>query len=83
MRNKSPTSDDESGMCDSKLQPIQLKAEERRLKKVETLNSLDKVEQAAVCIQRMWKGYYTRNKNKEVQGMFKELQNQRAHEYIM
>lgn len=83
LRNKSPTSDDESEMCDSKLHTIQMKAEERRLQKEETINSLDKVEQAAVCIQRMWRGYYTRNKDKEVQEMFKELQSQRANQYIL
>lgn len=78
MRNKSP-SDDESEICDSKLQTIQMKVEERRLQK----DSLDKVEQAAVCIQRIWRGYHTRHKNKEVQDMFKELQSQRANQYIM
>lgn len=83
MRNKSPPSDDESEMCDSKLQTIQMKAEERRLQKEETANSLEKAEQAAVCIQRMWRGYYTRNKDKQVQEMFKELQSQRANQYIM
>lgn len=70
-------------MCDSKLQTIQMKVEERRLQQEETNNGLDKVEKAAVCIQRMWRGYYTRNKDKEVQEMFKGLQSQRANQYIM
>lgn len=70
-------------MCDSKLQTIQMKAEERRLQKEEIINGLDKVEQAAVCIQKMWRGYYTRNKDKGIQEMFKELQSQRANQYIM
>ncbi|KAL3266754.1 hypothetical protein HHI36_010914 [Cryptolaemus montrouzieri] len=82
---KSISSDDDS-VCDSKLQTIQLKAEERRqLKYSETDSSNhmeDKVEQAAVCIQKIWRGYHTRNKNKEVQEMFKELQSQRANQYI-
>ncbi|XP_072385789.1 uncharacterized protein Cep97 [Diabrotica undecimpunctata] len=83
--NRSASSDEESEICDSKLQTIQMKAEERRLQKEEVnsnCSSEDKVEQAAVCIQRIWRGYYTRNKNKEVQEMFKELQNQRANQYI-
>lgn len=42
----------------------------------------EKVTQAAVCIQKMWRGYYTRNKDKEVQEMFRMLQNQRANSYI-
>lgn len=71
-------------MCDSKLQTIQMKAEERRLQKEESsFNSLDKVHQAAVCIQRMWRGYYTRNKNKDVRELFKGLESQRANQYIM
>uniref|UniRef100_A0AAR5P6R1 Centrosomal protein of 97 kDa n=1 Tax=Dendroctonus ponderosae TaxID=77166 RepID=A0AAR5P6R1_DENPD len=42
----------------------------------------EKVRQAATCIQKMWRGYYTRNKDKDVQEMFKVLQNQRAYAYI-
>ncbi|KAJ8944405.1 hypothetical protein NQ318_023178 [Aromia moschata] len=85
LRNKSPSSEEESEICDSKLQTIQMKAEERRLQKEDiTSNSSgdDKVEQAAIFIQKMWRGYFTRNKNKEIQEMFKELQSQRANQYI-
>lgn len=85
LRNRSPSSEEESEVCDDKLQTIQMKVEEHRLQKEEvTSNSSneDKVEQAAVFIQKMWRGFYTRNKNKEVQEMFKELQNQRANQYI-
>ncbi|XP_044747832.1 centrosomal protein of 97 kDa [Coccinella septempunctata] len=82
---KSISSDDDS-VCDSKLQTIQLKAEERRQLKDADVGSNssteDKVEQAAVCIQKIWRGYYTRNKNKEVQQLFRDLQNQRANQYI-
>lgn len=85
-RNKPSSSEDESEICDAKLQTIQMKAEERRLQKDEnrsnTGNNDDKVEQAAVCIQKMWRGYFTRNKDKEIQEMFKELQSQRANQYI-
>lgn len=61
-----------------------MKVEERRQQKEYTNNcgTEDKVEQAAICIQRMWRGFYTRNKDKDVQAMFKELQSQRANQYI-
>lgn len=83
---KSQSSEEESEMCDSKLQTIQQRAEEKRLQKDAEMTSEsstdDKVEQAAVFIQKMWRGYLTRNKNKEVQEMFKALQSQRANQYI-
>lgn len=83
---KSHGSDDESEICTSKLETIQMKAEERRLQRDAEANSTssgeDKVEQAAVCIQKMWRGYYVRNKNKQVQELFKVLQSQRADEYL-
>lgn len=85
LRNKSPSSEEESEIYDSKLQNIQMKVEERRHQKEEMANSCigeNKVEQAAICIQKMWRGYYTRNRDKDVQEMFKELQNQRANQYI-
>lgn len=100
LRTKSPSTDDETEPSDSKLERIQLKAEERRYLqfKHQTLQSFssqnfrmqrdfensnnEKVTQAAVCIQKMWRGYYTRNKDKDVQEMFRMLQNQRANSYI-
>lgn len=62
-----------------------MKVEERRHQKEELTNNCsgeDKVEQAAICIQKIWRGYYTRNRDKDIQEMFKELQNQRANQYI-
>lgn len=56
--------------------------ENRKNKSCNATTSDDKVEQAAVCIQKMWRGYFTRNKDKEIQEMFKELQSQRANQYI-
>lgn len=83
---RSQSSEDESEICDSKLQTIQQRAEEKRLQKDAEMTSEsssdDKVEQAVVFIQKMWRGYLTRNKNKEVQEMFRTLQNQRANQYI-
>nr|CAD7430634.1 unnamed protein product [Timema monikensis] len=40
------------------------------------------VEQAAVCIQRIWRGYHTRNLNKHVQGIYQDLHSTRTQEYI-
>ncbi|EFA01464.1 Centrosomal protein of 97 kDa-like Protein [Tribolium castaneum] len=85
---KSLSSDDESEVFVSKLQKIQIRAEEKRImnqKDAEILNncnSEDRVEQAAVFIQKMWRGYFTRNRNKEVQEIFRTLQAQRANQYI-
>lgn len=82
---KSVSSDDDS-VCDSKLQPIQQKAEELRQQKDASVESSsleeNKIEQAAICIQKLWRGYYIRNKNKEVQNMFRSLQAERANQYI-
>lgn len=66
-------------MCDSKLQNIQMKVE--RSKMLKTENEVDKVK-AAVCIQKMWRGYCVRNKNKLVQEIYKTIQSQRADQYI-
>ncbi|XP_048517086.1 centrosomal protein of 97 kDa [Dendroctonus ponderosae] len=74
-RTRSPSSEDESEMCASK-------ADERRLQRNTENSNNEKVRQAATCIQKMWRGYYTRNKDKDVQEMFKVLQNQRAYAYI-
>ncbi|XP_060530394.1 centrosomal protein of 97 kDa-like [Cylas formicarius] len=86
LRRKSPSSEDESEICDSKLHMIQMKVQERKQQRdSEILNSSsneEKVERAAICIQKVWRGYYTRNKDKEVQEMFRTLQNQRASQYI-
>nr|CAI5838778.1 unnamed protein product [Callosobruchus analis] len=92
LRHRSPSSEEESEICDDKLQTIQMKAVERKMQKEEEANinsstgggvgGEDKVERAAICIQRIWRGFYTRNKDKEVQEMFRELQSQRANQYI-
>lgn len=39
-------------------------------------------ERAAICIQKLWRGYYVRNKDRKVQEIFRILQAQRADEYI-
>lgn len=83
---KSISSEEESEICDAKLQTIQMKVEERRLQKETENGSVssneDKIENAAIYIQKMWRGYYTRNKDSKIQEMFRTLQTQRADEYI-
>lgn len=39
-------------------------------------------EKAATCIQRMWRGYQTRNLNKSVQAIYRTLHDSRTHQYI-
>lgn len=81
---KSLSSEDESEICPAKLQTIQMKVEERRQHRDNEMHitSDDRVERAAVYIQKMWRGYYVRNKNKYVQELFKNLQSQRSDQYI-
>lgn len=79
---KSSSSEDESEICQAKLQNIQMKIEEHKQQKDVELRSSEKIEQAAIYIQKMWRGYYIRNKNKRVQEVFKMIQSQRAEEYI-
>lgn len=86
MRNYSASSDEESEICDSKLHTIQMKAKERSMglqkEEITSNGSNDDKVEAAVCIQRIWRGYYTRNKDVDVRNRFKELADQRANQYI-
>lgn len=85
---KSPSTDDESEICDSKLQTIQMKAEEKRQQKDAEVSSNssggneEKAEMAAIFIQKMWRGFYTRHRDKQTQDKYKTLQSQRADEYL-
>ncbi|GJQ84535.1 putative leucine-rich repeat protein [Trypoxylus dichotomus] len=81
---KSLSSEDESEVCDAKLQSIHSKVEEKRHKEEAAVNGStdDKTEKAAICIQKVWRGYYTRNCDKDVQQLYRSLQAKRADEYI-
>lgn len=81
---KSPSSEEESEICDAKLQAIQVKLEEHRLQKDNPVTAAanDRAEKAAICIQKLWRGYYVRNKDRQVQEIYRTLQAQRADEYI-
>lgn len=87
---REPTSSDEdSEMSASKLETIRHRAQERWQRKeaaappppANTTNGTA-AESAAVIIQRMWRGYRTRNLNSEVQAVFRKLQDSRTQQYI-
>ncbi|KAK7873559.1 hypothetical protein R5R35_008800 [Gryllus longicercus] len=84
-----PTSSDEdSEMSASKLETIRHRAQERWQRKEGAApaptNATPAVaaENAAVVIQRMWRGYHTRNLNTEVQAIFRKIQDSRTQQYI-
>lgn len=86
-------SEDEVEMCVAKLQTIRNIAQERSSKKhidaveneksTNIENNKDKIEHdAAVYIQKMWRGYYTRNCNKKTLEILKTIQQHRTEEHI-
>ncbi|KAL1110458.1 hypothetical protein AAG570_007989, partial [Ranatra chinensis] len=62
----------------SKLQTIKHLAQQRRGRKID---SNDK-EQAAIFIQKMWRGYHARNLNPKVLSIYQHLQTHRTYQYI-
>lgn len=82
------TSDDEVEVCVSKLQNIRNVAQERSSKKsietesTNTENNEKNEHAAAVFIQKMWRGYHTRNRNKKTLEILKTIQQHRTEEYI-
>lgn len=59
-----------------------MKLEEHRQQQNHTTKDDDRAEKAAICIQKLWRGYYTRNKDRNVQEIYRTVQAQRADEYI-
>ncbi|XP_066998689.1 centrosomal protein of 97 kDa [Anabrus simplex] len=92
------SSDEDSEMSASKLETIRHRAQERWQRKdtvpvsatslpaISTgdfqYEDLERAEQAAVCIQKMWRGYYTRNINPEVQSVYRQILDMRTQQYI-
>lgn len=76
--------DEDSEMSASKLETIRHRAQERWQRKEATSNSAGSKssENAAVCIQRMWRGYHTRNLNRRVMSAYHDIQASRTQEYI-
>lgn len=80
-RKTSINSQDESEICSVNFGSIQ--------SKIQKINQLDcpdyvqnKFEEAAVCIQKYWRGYQIRNKNNDVQDLFKNLRALRTEQQI-
>lgn len=42
----------------------------------------DQAEKAAICIQRMWRGYHTRNLNSKATNILKTIDMIRTNKYI-
>lgn len=81
----STSSEDELEMCAAKLQTIRNIAQERSTKKIvdDGVNERVKNENAAaVLIQKMWRGYQTRNLNKKTLEILRTIQSQRTEEHI-
>ncbi|XP_023716914.1 centrosomal protein of 97 kDa isoform X3 [Cryptotermes secundus] len=77
--------DEDSEMSASKLETIRHRAQERWQRKEATSNSAgsnSSAENAAVCIQRMWRGYHTRNLNRRVMEAYHDIRAARTQEYI-
>lgn len=78
--------EDETDICVDKLQTIKSIAQERSLKKnneSESCSSSERAEHdAAIFIQKMWRGYQTRNRNKKAVDILKAIQQHRTEEYI-
>lgn len=78
----STCSEDESEINVSQLKRLQQKIEAlENVKRTES--NQNEAEDAATCIQKYWRGYYIRNKDKEVQNALKKLRSLRADQHIL
>ncbi|XP_063991866.1 uncharacterized protein LOC135170203 isoform X2 [Diachasmimorpha longicaudata] len=75
-----PSSDEDSEFCQAKLDGIRHRAIQRRQE--DTNKSEDQTEKAAVLIQRIWRGYHTRNLNKKATNVLKTIEMMRTNKYI-
>ncbi|XP_074109904.1 centrosomal protein 97kDa isoform X1 [Cotesia typhae] len=78
--NTAMSSDEDSEICQVKLNNIRHRAIQRRQE--DTNKAEDQAEKAAVCIQRMWRGYHTRNLNKKATNVLKTIEMMRTNKYI-
>ncbi|XP_044577457.1 uncharacterized protein LOC123260427 isoform X4 [Cotesia glomerata] len=78
--NTTMSSDEDSEVCQVKLNNIRHRAIQRRQE--DTNKAEDQAEKAAVCIQRMWRGYHTRNLNKKATNVLKTIEMMRTNKYI-
>ncbi|XP_043289017.1 uncharacterized protein Cep97 isoform X2 [Venturia canescens] len=72
--------DEDSEVCQAKLDGIRHRANQRRQE--DTSRAEDQTEKAAVCIQRMWRGYHARNLNRKATNILKTIEMMRTNKYI-
>ncbi|XP_076641481.1 centrosomal protein 97kDa isoform X2 [Halictus rubicundus] len=78
--NATQSSDEDSEVCQAKLDSIRNRAIQRRQE--DSNKDQDEAEKAAICIQRMWRGYHTRNLNKKATNVLKTIEMTRSIKYI-
>ncbi|XP_011629444.1 uncharacterized protein LOC105421959 [Pogonomyrmex barbatus] len=74
------SSDEDSEVCQAKLDSIRHRAIQRRQE--DSNKDQDQTEKAAICIQRMWRGYHTRNLNRKATSILKTIDMIRTNKYI-
>ncbi|XP_012288147.1 centrosomal protein of 97 kDa [Orussus abietinus] len=77
--NATLSSDEDSEVCQAKLDGIRHRASQRRQ---EDIIKDDQAEKAAICIQRIWRGYHARNLNKKATDILKTIEMIRTNKYI-
>lgn len=78
--NTTQSSDEDNEVCQAKLDSIRHRAIQRRQE--DNNKDQDEAEKAAICIQRMWRGYHTRNLNKKATNILKIIEMTRTNKYI-
>ncbi|XP_025160240.1 uncharacterized protein LOC105182621 isoform X6 [Harpegnathos saltator] len=78
--NGTQSSDEDSEVCQAKLDSIRHRAIQRRQE--DSNKDQDQAEKAAICIQRMWRGYHTRNLNSKATNILKTIDMIRTNKYI-
>ncbi|KZC04371.1 Centrosomal protein of 97 kDa [Dufourea novaeangliae] len=80
LSNATQSSDEDSEVCQAKLDSIRNRAIQRRQE--DSNKDQNDAEKAAICIQRMWRGYHTRNLNKKATNVLKTIEMMRTIKYI-
>ncbi|XP_029170112.1 centrosomal protein of 97 kDa isoform X2 [Nylanderia fulva] len=78
--NGTQSSDEDSEVCQAKLDSIRHRAIQRRQE--DSNKDQDQTEKAAICIQRMWRGFHTRNLNRKATNILKTIDMMRTNKYI-
>ncbi|XP_011880002.1 PREDICTED: centrosomal protein of 97 kDa isoform X2 [Vollenhovia emeryi] len=74
------SSDEDSEVCQAKLDSIRHRAIQRRQE--DSNKDQDQTEKAAICIQRIWRGYHTRNLNRKATSILQTIDMLRTNKYI-